>query len=168
MSYWNGTYWSSDPPAATKPPKRSRRLLGAALEASLIVLLMFGLIAGTALAAKGDGNRGGGGKPGGGTGSLTMVPMDGATEAHFGARVTFEVSTTATPYPYVHLMCYQNGALVGEGRQGFFPTALGNEWFSLGPTPSWQGGAAECTANLEQSTKRGWSVLGSTQFSVFE
>lgn len=142
----------------------------AVLEAGLIALIVLTLIVAPALAAKGGNgdHRGGGGKPAGGTGTLVMVPMDGETDPHFGARVTFDVSTTATAYPYVHLMCYQDGALVGEGRQGFFSTALGNQWFYLGPTPSWQAGAAECTANLEQSTRKGWSVLGSTTFSVYE
>jgi hypothetical protein len=141
----------------------------ALLEAGLIATLVVGLVAGTAFAAKGggQGKPSAGGSTGGGTISLAL--MDGATEAHFAARVTFTVSTTATPYPYVHLMCRQNGTLVAEGRQGFFPTALGNEWFVLGPTPAWQSGAADCTANLEKSTSKGWSVLASTpSFHVYE
>lgn len=144
-----------------------RRLFGASAEALIIVILVFGLLAVPVLAAKG-GNGGGGGKPGGsaGTGTISLVLMDGAPEPQFAGRVTFAVSTSATPYPYVHLMCYQGGTLVGEGRQGFFPTAIGNEWFYLGPTPAWQGGAADCVANLEQSTRKGWKVLGSTSFHV--
>ena len=137
-------------------------------EASLIAMLVVGLMVGTAFAGKG-GN--GGGKPSGGagTGTISLAVMDGATEAHFGARVTFDVATTATAYPFVHLMCYANGSLVGEGRQGFFPTALGNEWFILGPTDNWPSGAADCTAKLEKQTNRGgWSVLGSTTFHVYE
>jgi hypothetical protein len=139
-------------------------------QAGLIALVVVVLVAGTALAAKG-GNGGGHGKPGGGsgTGTIALALMDGATEAHFAARVTFTISTDATPYPFVHLMCYQGGTLVGEGRQGFFETALGNPWFTLGPTPSWPGGAADCTATLEKSTNKGWSVLGSTpSFHVYE
>jgi hypothetical protein len=135
----------------------------ALLEGVLIAMLIVGLIAGTAFAAKG-----GGGKPGsGGSGTISLALMDGATEAQFGSRVTFTVSTSSTAYPYVHLRCSQNGSLVLEGWQGFFPTALGNEWFYLGPTPAWQGGAADCTATLEQATRRGgWSVIGSTTFRV--
>jgi hypothetical protein len=144
--------------------------LQALAEAGLVSILVIGLIAFPAFAARGGG--GGGGKGGGGStagsGTIDMVLMDGATEAHFGARVTFTVSTTATPYPYVHLMCSQGGSLVAEGRTGFFPTALGNEWFYLGPTPNWQGGAADCTANLEKYSNKGWSVLGSTTFHVLE
>lgn len=144
----------------------SHALLAVA-EAGLISLLVVGLLAGTAFAARG-GERG---KPGGGSsgsGTIALALMDGATEPHFGARVTFTVSTTSTEYPYVHLMCYQGGALVGEGRQGFFPTALGNQWFYLGPTPNWQAGAADCTAKLEKYSRKGWSVLAATSFHVFD
>jgi hypothetical protein len=131
------------------------------LIAGMAAVLTVGMIAAPVFAGKG--------KPGGGSttnGTITMVLMDGATEARFGGRVTFTVATTATAYPYVHLMCRQNGVLVGEGRQGFFASAIGNKWFSLGPTPSWQSGAADCTANLEKYTNRGWSVLAFTTFHV--
>jgi hypothetical protein len=140
----------------------------AVAEGSLIALLVVGLMAGSVFAAKG----GNGGKPGGGStagsGTIVVAYMDGATEAHFGARVTFTVSTASTAYPYVHLMCSQNGVLVAEGRQGFFSTALGNEWFYLGPTPAWQGGAADCRANLEKYSSKGWGVLATTSFHVSE
>lgn len=133
-------------------------------QSSITALLIVGLMAGSVAAGKG-----GGGKPGGGggtSGTIVMVPMDGATEAHYAARVTFTVSTTATPYPYVHLRCYQDGGLVAEGRQGFFPTAIGNEWFYLGPTGNWTGGAADCTATLEKYGTKNWTVLATTSFHV--
>lgn len=135
----------------------------AVLEGALVSMLVVGLMAGTAFAAK---PLASGGPKNSGTGTISLALMDGATEAKYGARVTFTISTTATTYPYVHLMCSQAGTLVLESRMGFFPTALGDEWFYLGPTPAWQGGAANCTANLEKSTSRGWSVLGSTSFAV--
>jgi hypothetical protein len=144
---------------------RVRHLAHTVAQSSVIALLIVGLMAGSVFAARGGGKPGGGGSTGGGT--LVMVPMDGATEAHFGARVTFSISTSSS-YPYVHLTCYQGGVLVAEGRQGFFSTALGNKWFILGPTPLWQSGAADCTATLEKSTSKGWSVLGSTSFHVYE
>ena len=53
MSYWTGTQWVSEPPEADGTSSRSRRFLGATLEATLVVLLTFGLIAGTTFAAKG-------------------------------------------------------------------------------------------------------------------
>ena len=124
--------------------KLTSRLAGAAFEGALISLIVLALIAVPALAAKG-GNSGGG-KPdrgGSGGGTIALFLMDGATEAHFAARVTFTVSTTATASPFVHLRCYQGGTLVGEGRQGFFEGALGNPWFYLGPTPAWQSGDAD-------------------------
>ena len=60
MAYWNGTSWVSET-AAPSPRRQSTigRVFGAATEASLIVLLAFGLIAGTTFAAKG----GNGGNP---------------------------------------------------------------------------------------------------------
>ncbi len=135
-------------------------------EAGIIAALVLTLIVAPALAAKG-----GGGKPGGssgGTGTISLVLLESTDGlAHFGQKVTFNVSTTATNMPYVHLQCSQNGALVAEARQGYFETALGNQWFYLGPTPAWQGGDADCTAYLEKYTSKGWQVLGSTSFHVY-
>jgi hypothetical protein len=100
------------------------------------------------LAAKGG--NGGGGKPdrsGSGTMSLVLLnSTDGVP--HFGQKVTFNVSTTATSYPYVTLKCSQGGGLVYQASKGIFPTSLGQD-FTLGPTPNWQGGDADCTAYLE-------------------
>jgi hypothetical protein len=141
----------------------------AVVEGALIAALVVGALAGTALAGKpgGGGGHGGGGTTSG-TGTINLSLMDGATEAHYAARVSFNVSTSATPYPYVHLLCSQNGSLVAESRTGFFSTALGNKWFYLGPTTNWQGGAADCTAKLESYSGKGWSVLGSTAFHAYE
>ena len=57
MTYWDGNRWIPDEPAALPQAggRIRRRLLGASTEAALITLLMFGLIAGTTLAAKGGG-----------------------------------------------------------------------------------------------------------------
>jgi len=141
--------------------KHSSRVLA---QGALVALLIVGLMASAAFAARG----GNGGKPSAGSGTISLALMDGATEAHFGARVTFNISTTSTTYPFVHLRCYQGGTLVGEGRQGFFEQALGNPWFYLGPTPSWQGGDADCTATLEKSTNKGWTVLATApSFHVY-
>jgi hypothetical protein len=99
--------------------------------------------------AKGGGKPGGGGTTGGGTISLVMVTdNNGDGLPSFTDVVTFNVSTTATVYPYVTLKCYQNGTLVLKTSNGIFPTSLGQN-FQLGPSPAWQSGAADCTANLE-------------------
>jgi hypothetical protein len=58
MTYWDGNRWIPDEPAAPRRGGVRRRLLGASTEAALITLLMFGLIAGTALAAKGGNGKG--------------------------------------------------------------------------------------------------------------
>ncbi len=68
---------------------------------------------------------------------------------HYGQQVTFNVSTNATTQPNVSVDCYQNGALVYGAVAGFY---AGYPWpwtqvFTLS-SPSWTGGAANCTAAL--------------------
>jgi hypothetical protein len=58
MTYWDGNRWIHDEPAAPRRGRARRRLLGASTEAALITLLMFGLIVGTTLAAKGGSGKG--------------------------------------------------------------------------------------------------------------
>ena len=82
-------------------------------------------------------------------------------------RRTIGVSTNSTSQPFVHLRCSQNGTLVYEDWQNW---AYGDHVFTLGGTAAWQGGAADCTANLENwdsYSKNGKvSVLASTGFHV--
>jgi len=126
-------------------------------EASLIALLVVGLVAGSALAAPG-GKGGGKGKPGGGTngsGSLTLamvVDQNGNGSPNWNDTITFSVTTTATQYPYVTLKCYQAGVLVYSAWAGFYPSypwpgsQLMPLWSSL-----WTGGSASCTAVLNDT-----------------
>jgi hypothetical protein len=94
----------------------------------------------------------------------------GATAPSYDSSVTFNVSTDATSQPFVHLRCSQNGTLVLESWQAWFYGAVGAQMFTLGPTPAWQGGAADCTAYLENwdsYSKNGKvTVLASTAFHV--
>jgi len=62
MSYWTGTHWVADGPAAKPPPRpsRTRHILGALAEGALLSLLVVGLVSGTAFAAKGGGGKGNG------------------------------------------------------------------------------------------------------------
>ena len=163
MTYWNGSAWQAEPPSSPPRPKRGRRLLGAATEASLITLLIFGLIAGTALAAKT------GGKPAGRTqSSLALVVLD-APDANWGETVTFEVSTTATSQPMVEVNCLQAGTLVYWASAGFYD-AYPWQWarnFSLKST-YWTGGAADCTATLYLYDGRRYRDLTSIQFAVHD
>jgi hypothetical protein len=130
-----------------------RAVLAAALAAALCLAL-----APAALAGKGKPP-----KPTGG-GTISLVPLDSTDGlVHYGQRVTFNVATTATSEPWVFVQCYQNGALVAQGKEGFFERSLSDGIFGLS-SPSWTGGAADCTAKL--TTPQG-AVLASTSFHVY-
>jgi hypothetical protein len=135
-------------------------------EGALISLLVVGLMAGTAFAAKGGGGKPSGGTSGGGTLALVLVTdQNGNGSPNRGDTVAFNISTTATE-PFVNLRCYQSGVLVLNGSQGYFDGALNSSRnFGLG-SGAWQSGAADCTAWLDVYTKQGWSHLGSTSFHV--
>jgi hypothetical protein len=169
MSFWNGNEWVGEAPAA-KPASRAKRIAAAALEASLITALTFGLIAGTTFAAKGSHGSGGGSTTGGGTIALAsplVYDANANTLPNYGDVVTFNVSTTATTTPYVNLQCFQNGASVYNSWNGYFVGALNATWnFGLA-SGAWQGGAATCTAWLDMYAKNGsWTKLASASFNV--
>ncbi len=140
-----------------------------AVIASLVSALVLG-----ASAAGLAGNGNGANKPSSSSITLVLMTASTATAAtsgpNYGDTVTFSISTTATSQPFVHLKCYQNGKFVLEAWQGFFDTALGHQSFNLGPSPAWQGGAADCTAYLENwdsYSKNGRTqTLASTTFHV--
>ena len=141
----------------------TRRIAHAAQLGAIVLALV---LVPAALAAKG----GGGGNTGtGGNSSITgpfMVADTGTSGLSFGDTVTFNVSTTATSQPYVNVLCYQNGVLVMNSWNGFFDQAL-NPTRNFGLySPSWQSGAADCTAWLDMNTRRGTSQLASTKFQV--
>jgi hypothetical protein len=123
-----------------------------------------------ALAGKG----GGGGKPGtGGTGggTIALVLLDSPDGlAHVMHKVTFDVSTTATQYPWVTVDCYDpSGAWVYHASNGIFPTSL-SQVFTLGSN-TWTSGSADCTAwlqNWDNYSKHGTITnLASTSFHVY-
>jgi len=134
-----------------------------ALPAAIAALVL--ALAPSAVAAKGGGHGGSTGT-GGGTISLALInSTDGL--AHYGQKVTFAVSTTATTQPWVTLECFQ-GSLVYKASNGIFATSL-NQIFTLSSL-AWRGGAADCTAYLENwdsYAKRGAiQRLASTSFHV--
>ena len=142
------------------------RLAGAAVEGALISLLILALIAVPVLAG---GGGHGGGKPIGSDarGTISVVPMDSTDGlAHYGQRVTFDLYTTATDSPFVQVRCSQAGTLVYQDTQGYFPNAIGDHWFRLGPTPLWQSGAADCTGHLVKHSRNSLQQLASTAFQV--
>jgi hypothetical protein len=136
----------------------TRLAKGAALVASLLALIV------AAGAAANNGNKN---QPS--TSSIALAaPVGAATTSgwpSYGDTVRFNISTTATAYPYVNLNCYQNGNLVAVGWAGYFGGALGTDDFGL-YSPMWTGGAASCTANLDMYASKGWKVLATTSFDV--
>jgi hypothetical protein len=113
-----------------------------------------------ALAAKPPG----GGKPRPGGGTITLVLLNSTDGLpHYGQWVTFNISTTATSEPWVNLKCYQNGVLVAEGWNGYFDRSITGRNFGL-YSPSWTGGAADCTARLTTPQR---AELASTSFHVY-
>lgn len=164
MTYWNGTDWEADRPAAPPPPRRAGRFLGAAAEAGLITLLMFGLMAGTALAA--PGGKGGGGKTTGGT--LQHYLLDGGDAvANHTERVAFHVTTSATDRPFVGVRCWQGAAFVLDGYTGYFATYMFEPWVTLDSSYWTAGQAASCTARLFYYDRRGnQKVLATLDFTT--
>jgi hypothetical protein len=143
------------------------RVTRIALSAAVTILVLgLGLVP---VALAGKGGRGGGGTTTGtGTISLRLLnSTDGL--AHVGQKVTFDVSTTATQYPWVTVDCYENGAWVYHASNGIFPTSLGQD-FTLASN-TWWSGPADCTAwlqNWDNYAKHGTITnLASTSFHVY-
>jgi hypothetical protein len=170
MAFWNGTKWVRNEPAHSPQPRRRHRLWGAAAEASLITLLIFGLIASTALAARGGNGGKGPGKPGGGSGTISLVMVSDANAngaPNYADTITFNVSTDATNEPYVSVSCSQGGSVVYGGSAGFFD---GYPWpwnqnFAL-YSSYWTGGAADCAAELYLHDGRQFKTLATMAFHV--
>ena len=103
--------------------------------------------------------------------SLNLVVVGGpagaaAVQPSYGDAITFEVSTTQTTQPNVHLRCYQGSAFVLDGWGAFWTGALVGQNFTLSSN-YWTGGAAECTADLVAYDKRGRpQTLASISFRV--
>ena len=132
---------------------------------AIALVALVALVAAPAIAGgNGRGKPGGGGgkppKPVSGTGAISPAWVG---DAHYNQVVRFNISTTATAEPWVHLKCFQGGTLVAQGWEGYFERALSDGDFRLS-SPSWTGGDADCTALLE--TPQG-AVLGSTNFHVY-
>ena len=116
-----------------------------------IALLVLALaLVPVALAGKGKPGGGGtGGTTGSGSGTITLVLLNSTDGLpHIGQKITFNVSTTATTQPWVEVKCSQNGTLVYDASNAMFPGSL-NEIFTLGMTPAWPSGDADCTAYLQ-------------------
>lgn len=128
--------------------------------AALVLVLSLALVPG-ALAGKG--------KPAGGSSSISGPVMvtdgNGDRLPNWGDTVKFNISTTATAQPYVHLVCSGNG--IGyDSWKGVFPGSLDTNWNFVLSSGGWTGGAADCTASLGMYTKQGFKQLASMSFHV--
>lgn len=87
----------------------------------------------------------------------TLTVPDGV----FGGTTT----ATASAGTWVQARCYQNGVLVyGQGRK---LDEAGQAVLTLGPTGSWTGGAANCTAEAGNYTRNNsWRITAITTFNV--
>ncbi len=123
---------------------RSALRLGIVGLLAAAVLFSVSILAAVAVSA------GGSGHPQNTNSSLSLVLLNSADGLpHWGQQVTFNVSSTATAEPNVSLNCYQNGSLVYGAVAGFYPSYPWpwSKIFTLS-SPSWTGGAANCTAAL--------------------
>jgi hypothetical protein len=129
----------------------NRRIAHTAQIAALVLALA---LVPTALAAKGGGSGGGGGKPPkGGTPTYTgtinnLVLVDPTADGlpHWNHTITFNVTSNAQYY-FVRVDCYQNGTLVYEKSNGFYPGWMWGTNYGLNG-PGWTGGDGDCTAVL--------------------
>jgi hypothetical protein len=130
----------------------------------MAALMLSVVLVPNALAGKNPG--GGGGGSSSISGPVMVADLNGNGLPNFGDTITFNESTTATSQPYVNVLCYQNGVQVMNSWNGFFDQAL-NPTRNFGLySPSWQSGAASCTAWLDMYTKRGVAQLTSVSFQV--
>ena len=128
--------------------------------ACVTVTFLIGL-AQPAFAGKPSGS--GGGKPSAGVSTLKLVALDSSDGVpHWGQRITFEVSSTATAQPQVDVNCYQGAEHVFVAWTAFYD---GYPWpwtqvMTL-QSQAWTGGAADCVARLYYSDGRK-TVTGTT------
>lgn len=130
---------------------------------AMVALALFGATAFAAPGGKGKGNGHGRLTAGGnGNGNHATITLDQA-DLHFGDQVTFTVSTSAER-PWVKVQCYQAGERVYFQAHGMFEEYGFDPVFTLGPTPMWMSGGADCVADLFKSSDG--RVLASTEFDV--
>jgi hypothetical protein len=142
---------------------RSRSILALAVGGALVSVI----IAGPAI-ARSNGNNGNGGNKTS-TSSFRLVLLNSTDGSpHWGQKVTFRVSTTATSQPFVSLRCYKNGVVVYSAQAGYYPSY---PWPSAKnmvlKSNSWKGGAADCTATLFYGSGNRVITLATKSFHVY-
>jgi hypothetical protein len=108
---------------------------------------------------------------GGNSSSISLVPLYTHSGGPVvGDPVTFNVSTNATNFPYVEVLCFDanNPSFLLFGQTlGFFAAYPGGPQptFDLGPTQVWSTQNANCTATLF-SNDHNRKDLASVSFTV--
>ena len=141
------------------------------VEGALISLLVVGLAAGTAFAAKPaagtGGHNGGGSITGGGTIAYQMVTdVNGNNAPNWGDTVTFKISTTATE-PNVDLTCSQGGTVVYSATTGFYASYPWPWTHNMTlSSQMWTGQSASCVARLYVFAGSRTSTLATQSFTA--
>lgn len=100
------------------------------------------------------------GKPSAGSGSGGTVRVDNGV---FGGTTTAYAGPASATW--VRALCYQGGKLVFEQYRQFDSTRRAT--LQLGPTPSWTGGSASCTAQDGYWRSNGaWRMTSTSSFAV--
>jgi hypothetical protein len=100
------------------------------------------------------------------TSTLKLVVLSGSDQLpNWGEQITFDVSTTATEYPYVDVTCTQNGTTVYGATTGYF-ASYPWPWTQVMTLQSqaWTGGPADCTARLYYLNGKRTGTLASLPF----
>jgi hypothetical protein len=169
MPFWTGTEWAAEPSVAPEGQRRLRHALEAALEGTLVALVIVGILAGTTLAST---------KTASSVwieGSSTLRASSGLT---FGDAFTVGYSTSARE-PWAHAVCYPVDTTVY--RETYGDGWIWGQYFSVypgGPQPqafqlvdpvadNWTGGGARCTLELIKLSSSGReTMLAKDTFSV--
>jgi hypothetical protein len=139
---------------------RNRSMLTVAVGAALASAM----IAGPAFGQK---NGNGGNKTS--TSSLRLVLLNSTDGLpHWGQKVTFKVSTTATSQPFVSLRCFKKTTLVYSAQAGYYPSY---PWPSAEKmvlkSNAWKSGGADCTATLFYASGNRVITLTTKGFHVY-
>jgi len=104
----------------------------------------------------------------GGKAGATIAIDDWNPHVPFGEHATFTVDAPKADQPWVNARCYQGGEMVYGQWHGMFDGYRFGNVFTMGPTPSWSGGDAECVAEVGYFRKGNFHSLASTAFSVVD
>jgi hypothetical protein len=140
----------------------NRRQFFFAVSIAAVVLM----VAPIAFAGKGGSHGGGSGGNTGTTGTYT-VTISPAEPYSFGEQVYATTNVPESLFPFIWMRCYQNGVQVGSSDHAAFSTGWYYNWpFSLGPSLSWTGGAADCTFRVVHTSNNKVVTDASTTIHV--